>query len=78
MVLILDADYDAAVRKHNERMSLAWHVAILSRSNKPPQLKTLLMQPRQSGREPWRKQLNGLMAWVVAHGGTIIRKSEGK
>ena len=60
------------IREHNERASLAWYTAMLSRTTKRVTLRSLMARTRRSLDE----QMVGLIRWVQATGGKVIRRDE--
>ncbi|RUT32645.1 hypothetical protein EMQ25_05730 [Arsenicitalea aurantiaca] len=52
-------------REHDDRMSLAWHIAALPRGKKFPELKKLLIGQKRHRpqRQSWEAQAAILAAW---------------
>lgn len=54
-------------REHNDRMSLAWHIAALPRTKRFPKLEKLLVkQTATRKRQTWQQQLAIMDMWVAA------------
>lgn len=53
------------VREHNERMSLAWHVAALQRAKRMPKLKTLFAKAAERKTQTWQQQMAVMDMWAV-------------
>lgn len=67
---IMEGRIEAAKSAYNERMSLAWHVAVLSMSEPKrfPRLKDLLVDRDPAPREPQgpAEMLGVMQSWVAA------------
>lgn len=71
--LIITGRIGAVHRGHNERMSLAWHVAALMRTKKLPKLERLLLRATKKTQQTWQEQLAVMERWAA-----VINKLEPK
>lgn len=65
-------------REHNERMSLAWHIAALNRTpqkKKLPSLRSLMIRERAKVPQSWQQQLAIAKQWTLMMGGTIDKRT---
>lgn len=64
----------ADVRRQNEAISLAWHTAAFTRTQKKlPSLDSLLIK-KEGRRQTWQQQLLVAHQWVAKNGGKIRNK----
>lgn len=77
ITLAFQATTQRLEREHNERMSLAWHVAALSRTKKLPKLQTMLARSTvKRAPQSWQQQLEIAKMWTAVLGGKFVSKDK--
>lgn len=72
MSLIIPARGKIIERRHNDRMSLAWHIAALMRQKKLPKLEKLLHRQRSNKPQTPEEMLSIVKMLNAASGGKVI------
>lgn len=67
--ILLDGARRRLEREQNERVSLAWMTASLSRATRLPRLQSLLSQPARRRQQTWQEQLATVRMINAAFGG---------
>ena len=72
--LAFDAHNEMQIKDHNDRAWLAWHSAGLGRAKRMPPLSRLQIDQQQLKKHhrKMEEQIEGLIKWVRATGGTVI------
>lgn len=71
IIATLAARNAIAIRQHNERAWLAWHIGALPRMKKYPKLDDLRVKPQASSRQSVEQQLAIARMWAARGIGTI-------